>query len=146
MDGGHGQEAGRPAPCRSRTVREMLTSYGSSVQVALVIGTMTGSVYALLEPEDNPLNLLPRLVLPRLSMPLGICHSDEAPTGSYTLDLSGSASAGITGDPVSLALPRALASRTILHPLSMQLTTYSTLGLSQESRADVTSFLTPVGW
>ena len=89
----HGQEAGRPAPCRSRTVRDRLPSYGSSVQVALVIGTMTGSVYALLEPEDKPLNLLPRLVLPRLSMPLGICHSDEAPTGSYTLDLTGSASA-----------------------------------------------------
>ena len=88
----HGQEAGRPASCRSRTVREMLTSYGSSVQVALVIGTMTGSVYALLEPEDNPLEPRPGFVPPRLSMLLGICHSDEAPTGSYTLDLPGSAS------------------------------------------------------
>ncbi len=109
------------------------------------MGTMAGSVYALLEPEDDPLKWLPRLVPPRLSMPLGICHSDEAPTGSYTLDLSGSASAGITGDPVSLALPRALASRTILHPLSMRLTTYSTLVFSVESRADVTSFLRAVG-
>ena len=109
------------------------------------MGTMAGSVYALLELEDDPLELLPRLVPPRLSMPKGICHSDETPTGSYTLDLSGSASAGINNDPVSLALPRALASRTILHPPSIRLTTYSTLMFSEESRADVTSFLTPVG-
>ncbi len=123
----------------------LFESYGSSVQVALVMGTMAGSVYALWEPEDDPLEWLPRFVPPRLSMPLGICHSDEAPTGSYTIDLSGSASAGITGDPVSLALPRALASRTILHPPSMRLTTYSTLVFSEESRADVTSFLIAVG-
>ena len=36
----YGQEAGHPAPCRSRTVRDRLPSYGSSVQVALVMGTM----------------------------------------------------------------------------------------------------------
>ncbi len=47
---------------------------------------------------------------------------------------------------ISLALPRALASRTILHPLSMRLTTYSTLVFSVESRADVTSFLIAVAW
>ncbi len=86
----------RPTPLAIQSVRDtahLFESYGSSVQVALVMGTMAGSVYALLEPEDDPLKLLPRLVPPRLSMPKGICHSDEAPTGSYTLDLPGSASA-----------------------------------------------------
>ena len=34
------QGAGRPAPCRARTVRDRLPSYGSSVRVALVMGTM----------------------------------------------------------------------------------------------------------
>ncbi len=82
-----------PPPAVPEPYVILFESYGSSVQVALVMGTMAGSVYALLELEDDPLKWLPRFVLPRLSMPLGICHSDEAPTGSYTLDLSGSASA-----------------------------------------------------
>ncbi len=86
----------RPTPLAIQSVRDtahLFESYGSSVQVALVMGTMAGSVYALLELEDDPLELLPRFVLPRLSMPLSTCHSDETPTGSYTLDLTGSASA-----------------------------------------------------
>ena len=93
LKGGHGQEAGRPAPCRSRTVRDSLRIIRLFSTGRPCHGHHAGSVYALWELEDHPLKLLPRLVLPRLSMPLGICHSDEAPTGSYTLDLTGSASA-----------------------------------------------------
>ena len=44
-----------PPPAVPEPYVILFESYGSSVQVALVMGTMAGSVYALLEPEDDPL-------------------------------------------------------------------------------------------
>ena len=109
------------------------------VDCSLVI-TLAGSLDAFLQPEDDLLELLPGFVLPRLSMPLGICHSDQAAiyTSYHRPDR--------VRVSLSLALPRAFASRTILHPLSVWLTTCSKLMRSQESRAGVTPFLIPVGW
>jgi len=81
-----------------------------------------GLVDALLEPEDNALEGFPGQVFPRLSMccaaRLNICHSDEAPTGSSTVNQAGSASAY---PPAFLA---AFAFRTILPLLGMRLTTF----------------------
>ena len=83
-----------------------------------LVPALRGSVYALLEPEDNPLELLPGFGLPRLRMLNSIGHSDKAPTRSYPTPRPVPASAYLA------AFPRALASRAILPPVSMRLTTY----------------------
>jgi hypothetical protein len=45
---------------------------------------MVGLVYTCSEPEDPLFKQLSQVVLPRLSMLKSICHSDRAPSDTYT--------------------------------------------------------------
>lgn len=60
------------------------------------VTALRGLVDALLEPEDDPVEVVPRFVLPRLSMSGDICHSDQAPTDASTLHRTVPASAYLT--------------------------------------------------